>query len=149
MVFQSNLSECGSHCFYLFQLCSVPLSTSGDLPSLNLCGSTSDPPRMFKLLQKTELLDLFIQLPKLRRDTLCLQPRPATRWLLWLVCINKKGKTITTNSFINLTGHKTERDCGVSAVSFSLSGSINVEICEAFIKTGIFDVRSCALIRIN
>lgn len=68
------------------------------------------PPRMFKLLQEPELLDLFIQLPRLRRDTQCLQPWPATRWLLWLVCINKKRKIISTNSFIKLTGHKTERD---------------------------------------
>lgn len=61
-------------------ICSVILSTSGGLPSLNLCGSTLDPPCMFKLLQETELLDLFIQLPRLRRDIQCLQPWPATRW---------------------------------------------------------------------
>lgn len=71
-------------------------------------------PRMFKLLQETELLDLFIQLPRLRRDTQCLQLWPATRWLLWLVCINKKRQIITTNSIIKLTGHKTERDYRVS-----------------------------------
>lgn len=71
-------------------------------------------PRMFKLLQETELLDLFIQLSRLRRDTPCLQLWPATRWLLWLVCINKKRQIITTNSFIKLTGNKTERDHRVS-----------------------------------
>ena len=92
------------------QLCSVILSTSGGLPSVNLCGSTPDLPYMFKLLQETELLDLFIQLPRLRRDTRCLQPSPATWWLLWLVCINKKRQIISTNLFIKLTGRKTERD---------------------------------------
>lgn len=60
-------------------LCAVMLPTSGDLPSPNLYGSTPDPPRMFKLLQETEPLDLFIQLPRLRRDTQCLQLQPATQ----------------------------------------------------------------------
>lgn len=67
------------------------------------------PHRMLKLLQETELLDLFIQLPGLRKDTQCLQLWPATQWLLRLVCINKKWQIINANSFIKLTGHITER----------------------------------------
>lgn len=90
VAFQSTLSGCRGIFLLSALLCSVILSTSGGLPSLNLWGSTLDPPCMFKLLQETELLDLFIQLPRLRRDTQCLQPWPATRWSLWLVCINKK-----------------------------------------------------------
>lgn len=66
-------------------------------------------PRMFKLLQKTELLDLFVQLPRPRRDAQCLQLWLATQWLLWLVCANKERQIITTNLFGKLTGHKTER----------------------------------------
>lgn len=113
VVFQSNLSECGSSGFYLLRLHSVQLSTSGDLlspesPWLHFRSPSTQPPlthRAFELRQKTALPDLFTQPPELRGDTPCLQQWPVAQWLLWLVCINTKRKTISANSLVNLTGH--------------------------------------------
>lgn len=51
--------------------------------------SGSQPPCMLKLLQETELLDLFIQLPRLRRDTQCLQPWPGSHTMIAVISMHK------------------------------------------------------------
>lgn len=94
-------------------LCSVILSTSGGLLSLNLCGSTLDPspPVCLSCYKKQSCLTFSFSCPGWgETHSVCSRGQAATRWLLWLVCINKKRQIISTNSFIKVTGHKTERD---------------------------------------
>lgn len=88
------------------QLFSGRLSTSGDLSSTNFCGSLYKHPQ-FKMLQERQLPDHFIHLPRLRAECgVSSQPHDDC---LQLVYLNMRWQIITTNSFIKLTGDKTER----------------------------------------